>query len=120
MEKEKGLDSHTIFFMIWTAVFFDFLQFILSFIMMGWLVGFFAGLTFWWWFRQHGISFSRPSRWGSFALTYLVEVIPGLGAIPAWTFEVGFLALSSKAKEVVADRIPGGANVTKLDIMKKK
>lgn len=104
-EEEKGLESHTIAFMIGTALFFDFLQFLLSFIFMGWLVGLFAGLTFWWWFRQHGISFQKPSRWGSFAITYLIEVIPGLGAIPAWTFEVGYLALSSKAKEVVEKEI---------------
>jgi hypothetical protein len=107
--KEKGLQSHTIAFMIMTALFFDFLQFLLSFIWMGWLVGLFAGFTFWWWFRQHGISFSKPSQWGSFALAFIIEVIPVVGDLPAWTLEVGYLAISSKAKEIVADNVPGAA-----------
>jgi hypothetical protein len=106
-EKEKGLETHTIAFMIGTALFFDFLQFLLDFILMGWLVSIFAGLTFWFWFRQHGIKFNKASRWGSFAFTYLVELIPVIGDLPAWTAEVAFIALSSKAKEVVEKKAPG-------------
>lgn len=104
-EQEKGLQTHTIAFMIGTALFFDLLQFLLSFVFMGWLVGFFAGLTFWWWFRQHGISFNKASRWGSFAFVYIIEIIPVLGDLPAWTAEVAWLALSSKAKEVVEKEV---------------
>jgi hypothetical protein len=116
-KKEASLETHTIAFMIGTALFFDLLQFLLSFIFMGWLVGLFAGLTFWWWFRQHGVSFKKGSVWGSFALTFLIEVIPILGDLPAWTLEVSYLALSHKAKEVIekeVTKVPGGKNLTSM------
>jgi hypothetical protein len=111
---EKGLKSHTVTLMIATALFFDALQAVLTLIFMGWLVGIFAALTFWLWFRMHGISFMQPKRLMAFGGASLIEVIPILSALPAWTFAVSYLALSSKIKAVVP-----GADVAKLDIMKK-
>ncbi len=113
-KKEGKLSAETVWFMIGTALFFDFLQFLFTFIFMGWLVGIFAGLTFWFWFRGHGISFKKASRWGSFAFTYLIEMLPFISAIPAWTVEVSYIALTNKLQEVVP-----GANITKLDLNKK-
>jgi len=116
--KEKGLKPHTVVFMIAVALFVDFLQFLLGFIYMGWLVGIFAGLTFWLWFKLNGVSigFSKPGRIIGFAGTSLVEMIPIplLAGLPAWSAFVITLALKNKLQEVIP-----GADVTKLDIMKR-
>jgi|SRR3989344_5618062 len=113
--KEKGLKATTVVLMIAVALFFDALQTLLTFIFMGWLVGIFAGLTFYLWFKLHGVSFMKPKRLATFGGTALIEVIPFLSVIPAWTFAVSYLALSSKLQAVIP-----GADITKLDIMKKK
>lgn len=100
-EKEKGLKSTTVVLMITVALFFDALQALLTFIFMGWLAGFFAGLTFYLWFRIHGISFMKPKRLATFGGTALIEFIPFLSVIPAWTFAVAYLALDSKIKKII-------------------
>ena len=118
-QEPQGLKSHTVVFMIAVAVFFDLLQFLLGFIYMGWLVGIFAGLTFWLWFRQNGIKigFGNPKRVLGFAGTSLIEMIPIplLAGLPAWTAFVAVLALQNKFQSIVP-----GADITKLDIMKRK
>ncbi len=115
-KQEKGLSSATVGLMIGTALFFDFLQFLLGFIYLGWLVGIFAGLTFWFWFRTKGIhiGFGKPKRLAFFGLASLIEMlpIPLLADLPAWTAYVVPLALSNKFKGL-------GEGITKLDIMKK-
>jgi len=99
--KEKGLTDTTMVFMIVVAIFFDVLQWALAFILMGWLAGIFAGLTFYIWFRSKGISFMKPKRLMTFGGTALIEAIPLLSSIPAWTFAVSYLTISSKIKKVV-------------------
>lgn len=111
--KEKGLKSHTVALMIATALFFDVLQILLSFIFMGWLAGIFAGLTFYLWFKFHGITFMKPKRLLTFGSASLVEMIPipFLAALPIWTGAVSYLALSSKLQEIIP-----GADVIKLNL----
>ncbi len=109
-EKEPGLRDTTAVMMIVTALFFDFLQFLLGFIYMGWLVGIFAGLTFWLWFRMHGISFIKnPKRIMVFGGASIVEMlpIPFLASLPGWTLAVVYLALNAKIKKVIS-HVPGG------------
>jgi len=117
--KERGLKNHTIALMICTALFFDVLQFLLGFIYMGWVVGIFAGMTFWLWFRLSGvpIGFGSPKRMAGFAGASIVEMvpIPLLASLPAWTALVATLALKNKLQEIVP-----GADIVKLDIMNKK
>jgi hypothetical protein len=98
MEKEKGLKSTTIGLMIGTAIFYDITQWLLAFIFMDWLVGFFAFMTFYVWFKMHGISFMKPKRFATMSMAGLIEVIPFLSAIPAWTLAVTILALDAKIK----------------------
>jgi hypothetical protein len=112
--QNKGLKNHTVILMIVTAIFFDVLQWFFTFIFLGWLVGFFAFLTFFMWFMSHGISFMKPKRFLVFSGTTLAEIIPFLSIIPAWTAAVSYLALSSKLQEVIP-----GSGVIKLDIMKR-
>lgn len=113
-EKEKGLKHATVILMIGTAVFFDVLQWLMAFILMDWAVGFFAYLTFFVWFRMHGISFMKPKRLLVMGGSALIEMIPVVSALPAWTAAVTYLAMESKIKSAIP-----GADITKLDIMKK-
>ena len=115
MNESKPLSTSTAVFMIAVAVFFDFLQFILGFIYLGWAAGIFAGLTFYVWFKKHGISFMNWKRFTIFGGASLIEMIPIplLADLPAWTAAVAYLALQSKLP------ISTGEGITKLDIMKK-
>ena len=112
-KKEKGLKTNTVVFMIAVALFFDALQILLTFIFMGWLANIFAGLTFYLWFKLHGISFMKPKRMMAFGGANLVELVPFLSIIPAWTVAVSYLALESKIQAIVP-----GADVIKLGLNK--
>lgn len=112
-KKEKGLKTTTVWLMIGVAIFFDTLQVLLDFLLMGWLVTIFASLTFYVWFKGHGISFMRPKRFFAFGGGFLIDLIPILGWF-AWTATVSYLALTKKIQDVVP-----GADITKLDIMKR-
>ena len=83
---------------------------------MGWLVGIFAGLTFYVWFKQYGVSFMKPKRMFAFGGASLIEMlpIPFLADLPAWTAAVSYLALSSKLP------IGTGEGITKLGGIIKK
>ena len=109
MPEKKGLSNTTIVLMIVVALFFDALQALLTFIFMGWAVGIFAGLTFYVWFKMHGLNFATPKRAATFGAGFIIEIIPFLSALPAWTLAIIILALDSKLKKFA----PG------LDIMKK-
>jgi|SRR3989344_4799595 len=109
-QKQPGLKSHTIVFMIVVALFFDLLQWLFEFIYMAWLVGIFAWLTFFLWFKMHGISFFKsPKKLAAAAGSSLIEMmpIPIISSLPALTAAVVYIALQSKLKEVVA-KVPGG------------
>jgi hypothetical protein len=99
---EKGLENHTVALMIATALLFDAIQILLTFVLMGWIVGFFAFLTFYIWFKIHGISFMKPKRALTMGASFIIEVIPFVSVLPAWTLAVTILALDTKIKRVVA------------------
>jgi len=108
-DKKSGIGNPTLILMFAVAIFFDILQWLLVFIAMGWLAGIFAGLTFYVWFKMHGQSFMKPKRFLTFGGAFLIESIPIISSLPAWTGAIAILALDSKIKKVA----PG------LDIMKK-
>lgn len=117
MDKEEPkLKSTTVGLMIGTALMIDLLQFLLGFIYLGWAVGIFASLTFWLWFRMHGIKIglSNPKRSLGFAGAGIIEMIPipFLASLPAWTVFVSTTALMNKMP------LGGGEGITKLGIMK--
>ncbi|MFZ3020025.1 MAG: hypothetical protein WA051_00700 [Minisyncoccia bacterium] len=89
----QKISKTTSVFLVSTALFFDFLQLILQPIAflgqalaMG--VDIFAFLTFGLWFLLIGVSFVRPSRLIGIVGTFLIELIPILDALPAWTFYI--------------------------------
>ncbi|MDO8728875.1 MAG: hypothetical protein Q7K26_03165 [bacterium] len=104
-EEKKGLDNITITLMIIVALFYDALQILLAFIFLGWVVGIFAGLTFYVWFKRRGLSFMKPKRFLTFGITSVIEMVPSLliplSALPTWTAAITYLALDSKLKKVL-------------------
>lgn len=106
--------------MISTALFFDALQasvqlvWILGQILAG-LVAIYAFLTFWLWFRLYGIKFSTPKRSAVMGGGFIIELIPILNVLPAWTLAVTIIILDIKAKNIASKAVEsvtkGGGNV---------
>jgi hypothetical protein len=86
MEKEEKIErisNPTAGLMLGTAVFFDMAQWLLSFIVMGWLVNIFAIFTFFLWFALHGVNFFKRNplkKLGWISVVALIKLIPVLGA----------------------------------------
>jgi len=113
-EENKGLNSITIAFMIAVALFYDVFQVLINLIpilgqILSALIGLFAFLTFYLWFKLKGLNFANPKRAAYLGGGFLIELVPILNILPAWTLAVTLLALNSKIKKIV----PG------LDIIKK-
>jgi hypothetical protein len=115
MQDKKGLSSTTVVFMIVVALFFDALQALLMLVGIGWFVPIISYPTFWLWFRFRGLNFFSLKRASVLGIGALIELIPGLNILPAFTLTVARIALKEKIKEVVP-----GADITKLDIMNRK
>lgn len=100
--------------MISVAFFYDVLQWLLTFILMGWLVGIFAGLTFYVWFKLRGLSFMKPKRFFTFGTVSIIEMFPflPLSALPAWTAAIVILALDSKIKKVLPPSVQKAVSST--------
>ncbi|MEK7227520.1 MAG: hypothetical protein AAB641_01350 [Patescibacteria group bacterium] len=95
---DEGLSNTTIALMTATALFYDTLQWFMAFIFMDWLVGFFAFLTFYLWFRMKGLKFNTFKRVGTMSSAFFIEIIPFLASLPAWTLSIVILAMDSKLK----------------------
>lgn len=96
--QEPQLKSHTIALMIAVALLYDALQAILNFIFLGWLVSPAAFLTFYVWFKMNGIKFATPKRSGIMGAGFIIELIPILNTLPAWTLAVVLIVLDLKTR----------------------
>ncbi|GEM_PF-4132983 len=105
-EEKKGLDNATIALMTAVALFYDVLQILLALIFLGWLILPIAYLTFFVWFKIHGLNFLSLKRAPTIGVGFLLEFISA-GIIPAITFAVLRVALDSKMKKIIG-KIPGG------------
>jgi hypothetical protein len=135
MEKEKNpLKDTTVFLMIFTALLFDAIQALIGWIpfsgdILSSFFSIFAFLTFFLWFKMHGIKMMTPKRLASLAGGTFVELVPYLNLLPAWTGVVVYLIGSTKIKEMTAKHptlakgaIAAGGKIQqmKTDGMKKR
>jgi len=102
-EKEK-IDNITTTLMIGTAVLVDGTQFLLTIVFIGpfvnWLISIFAWMTFFLWFIIKGVKFtSNPKRVFTFMGGSLIEVIPVIATLPAWTLTITITILTIKVEE---------------------
>lgn len=95
--------------MVSVALFFETLQALLTLIFMGWLVTPVMHATFWMWFKMRGHSFYTLKRAPSMSVGVLLEIIPGVSIIPAFTFNVLRAALDTRFKpersEVITEQV---------------
>jgi hypothetical protein len=117
MEQEKELPNGTAILMIGTAILLDCIQALTGLVpiigqIIGWLVDAVALFGFWLWFKMHGISFSKKKRGLTLGIGALVELIPLINILPAWTLAVVRLVLTTKTKKLtpLAKRSIPGAN----------
>jgi len=111
MEKRE-ITKITMGLMVVVALFYDIVQIGLSTLpLAGWiispLVSVFAFLTFYVWFKTYGRNFMTPKRALAMGGGAIIEMIPILNILPAWTMAVLFLIGLEKA-EKLASVVPGG------------
>lgn len=106
MEDKEKIDNITAAMMISTAILVDGIQILLTIIFIGpfvnWLISIFAFMTFFLWFMLKGVKFtSNPKRVFTFMGGSLMEVIPGIATLPAWTATIVITLLTIKTEEKV-------------------
>ena len=67
-----------------------------------------AWLTFYIWFKVHGVSFMQPKRFAIVGIAGLADTI--VSALPAWIAAVVLLILTTRAEELL-EKVPGGSKV---------
>lgn len=77
------------------------------------LVSTWAWLTFYLWFKLHGVNFLGPKRIAVFPLAAIIKEIPVVGALPAWSAAVLFLFSTTRAEELLEKAGPLGALAAK-------
>ena len=90
----------------------DFLTIPVNF-MVGMLVSVWAWLSFYVWFKFHGITFLGVKRIMAFPLAMVIKVVPFLGLIPAWTAAVLVLFSTTRAEELLEKAGPLGTIASK-------
>ena len=71
-----------------------------------------AWLTFYVWFKLHGVSFMQPKRFAIMSICGFADAI--MNILPAWIAAVGLLILSTRAEELLA-KVAAGAKRTEAD-----
>lgn len=105
--KEPKLSEITIFLMIFTALCFDGGQMVVGWIpvlgnIIAGVVDLFAFMTFFVWFKMHGIQMMTPKRLSSMLGAGVIEMIPFLNILPAWTLAVVYLIGTTKIQELAS------------------
>src|SRR3989344_4042189 len=112
--EESRIKDTTAFLMIFTALCFDGMQALIGWIpifgnILAGLLSIFIFLTFYLWFKTQGISMMTPKRFGSLTGGGIIEMIPYINLLPAWTLVVVYLIGTTKIKEL-AQKHPDLAN----------
>lgn len=79
----------------------------------------FAWLTFYTWFKIKGVNFSSPKRALAFNGGFLIELIPVLNALPAWTAAVLIIIGSMRVEEKLAEISPMAAKMAQATLGSK-
>jgi len=78
------------------------------------LIDVWAFLTFYIWFKLQGVSFVNPKRGITMGGAVLIEIIPILNALPAWTLAVVILFITTRGEEALEktlSRVGGAASL---------
>lgn len=105
-KKNKEIKDTTAGLMIGTALFFDGLQAIFQVApaigqILAAMIAVVAFLTFWLWFKLYGVNFATPKRSAYLGGGFIIELIPILDILPAWTLAVTLIITDLKIKRRV-------------------
>lgn len=109
---KQRIDWIAAILMIWLALFYDGIQFLLNFIpvvgnlLSAILIGLWAWLSFYIWFKIKGVNFSKPTRSITLFGAGITEMVPLLNVLPAWTLAVLILIATTKAEDTIGLKIP--------------
>ncbi len=114
MKEGEHLKDGTVFLMIFVALFCDALQAIIGWIpvvgnIFADILSIFIFMTFLLWFYMNGIKMMTPKRFGSLTGGGVIEMIPYINILPAWTMVVVYLIGTTKIEELAAEH-PGLAS----------
>jgi hypothetical protein len=93
MTEEKPLPQVIIIFMIFTGLFFDLVS-LIPFANI--IIVPIAHGVFWYWFRGYGIQYFDRKKMKSKIAATIIEFIPVISVIPAWTLIVVITLVQSK------------------------
>jgi len=102
-ENKKKIDNIDATLMIGTALLIDGTQAFLTLILIGpfvnWLISIFAWMTFFLWFMLKGIKFTKnPKKIFTFMGGSLMEIIPIVASLPAWTATITTIIFMERAE----------------------
>ncbi len=100
---EKHLDKTTFFLMLGTAILIDCITWIP---ILGTIINIVATLGFWFWFKINGIKFNK-NRATTLAIGSIIEIIPFLQILPAWTATIIVMYFQSKLPPIVQGALGG-------------
>lgn len=121
---EKPISNFSAVLMVAVAVIFDLLQFFLNLLhfipAIGNAVAFvttsiltiIAWLTFYIWFKTKGVTFNTSKRMLSLGGGFLIELIPILNALPAWTLSVVIIIGSTRIPAILGQEQSGNETET--------
>jgi hypothetical protein len=104
--EEKHIGFVTFILQFVTALLFDGFQALVQFIPLGGqlissaVITPAAFTTFYIWFKLKGMNFMRPSRILTMGGSAIIEFIPVLNVLPAWSLAVVLLHLSARIKKI--------------------
>lgn len=103
--KKTPLSDVTIFLMIFTVLCLEGIQAFLGWIpivgnFFAFMMDVFIFFTFFLWFLRHGIKMMTLKRFGSMGAAGIIEMIPYLNLLPAWTLVVIYLIGTTKIMEL--------------------
>lgn len=110
--EERKINKETAFIMVGVALFIDLIVILLNFIpgpgwIIIWLVNVIVWSTFYIWFKVKGVSFSTSRRALSLGGGLLIEMIPIIDILPAWTMAVVLIIRSSWKEDKEAAKNKG-------------
>ncbi|MFA6273236.1 MAG: hypothetical protein WC673_01965 [Candidatus Paceibacterota bacterium] len=102
MNDERKIEKHTWVFMLAIAGFIDLVQIIAGLFVIGIVVNtlldIFIWITFYIWFKIYGVNFISVRRGLPFVGAGLVEIIPALNVLPAWTVAIAIMWITTKSQ----------------------
>jgi len=86
-----------------------------------WIISVLALFVFWFWFFINGVRFNSPKRMLTMGGSFIIELIPILDMLPAWTLAVVLIILTARLPKsiqpIVGGVTGGGKGLAKTSVV---